>query len=98
MRAVTYIDVNQDFKTYRFKLLRENGITPDLVERLKYAVTMIDSLLAPTSSTQPGTTTTKSGPDENNDEAPLSSAVKKATVAGTTAAAKALNAVNRPHR
>ncbi|CAH8450431.1 unnamed protein product [Dicrocoelium dendriticum] len=47
MRAVTYIDTKRDFKTYQFQLLLQNGIIPDLIGRLEYAVAMIEKLSAP---------------------------------------------------
>ncbi|VDD77683.1 unnamed protein product [Mesocestoides corti] len=41
MEAVTYIDPNRDFKTFRFNLLKTNGITEVLMSRLRYAHEMI---------------------------------------------------------
>ncbi len=45
MEAVTYIDSNRDFKTFRFSLLRTNGIGRTLMSRLKYAHEMLESKL-----------------------------------------------------
>lgn len=45
MEAVTYIDPNRDFKTFRFNLLKTNGISRDLMSRLKYAYEMLESRL-----------------------------------------------------
>ncbi|KAM3179135.1 hypothetical protein ACTXT7_001182 [Hymenolepis weldensis] len=45
MEAVTYIDPNRQFKTYRFSLLKRHGVNEALMKRLKYAHEMISSKL-----------------------------------------------------
>ncbi|TGZ67236.1 hypothetical protein CRM22_004902 [Opisthorchis felineus] len=83
MRAVTYIDSNRDFKTYQFQMLQTGGIIQDLVKRLEYAKTMIDTLTA--SLPQGGPSSTKSAPNDANAKpnAPIQSAVRKTTATAT---------------
>ncbi|OON17932.1 POLO box duplicated region [Opisthorchis viverrini] len=83
MRAVTYIDSNRDFKTYQFQMLQTGGIIQDLLKRLEYAKTMIDTLTA--SLPQGGPSSTKSAPNDGNAKpnAPIQSAVRKTTATAT---------------
>ena len=55
MGAVTYIDENKSFRTFRFSLLEEFGCSEELATRLLYSKTMVERLLTsrtvgPTSS------------------------------------------------
>ncbi|KAA0200892.1 hypothetical protein FBUS_10214 [Fasciolopsis buskii] len=91
MRAVTYINSNRDFRTYQFSLLAKCGIIRELVDRLEYAVAMIDNMLAQNSGASK-----KSAPDSKSAAAPVSSADRQATVAGKAAAAKAIARLTKP--
>ena len=73
MGAVTYIDENKSFRTFRFSLLEEFGCSEELATRLLYAKTMVERLLTSrtvgaTSSAvkakvgQSGTATTSAAP------------------------------------
>lgn len=44
MQAVTYIDENRNFHTYRMSLIEKNGCSKELASRLKYARTMVERL------------------------------------------------------
>ncbi|TPP62150.1 hypothetical protein FGIG_03375 [Fasciola gigantica] len=94
MRAVTYIDSNREFKTYQFKLLSKGGITQELVNRLNYAIIMIDTLLSPSQNSCPSKKSAP--PDSKSAVAPVSSAVRQATAAGSAAAAKAIARLTKP--
>ncbi|KAL7054426.1 hypothetical protein AAHC03_013326 [Spirometra sp. Aus1] len=96
MEAVTYIDPNRDFKTFRFNLLKANGITEDLRKRLVYASSMIDSL-AHKSYAQTRTISSTAGGQPKPSRTTTTStdsAVKAAVAAGKAAAANALAAVD----
>ncbi|CAH8472729.1 unnamed protein product [Heterobilharzia americana] len=101
MHAVTYIDANRDFRTYRFKHLRNFGLSTDLANRLRYAATMIDRLLLPvgckvlaSNSNDPNSKVTPvSSADNEKFDKPISADVQRAYVAGTTAAAKGVATV-----
>ena len=45
MSAVSYIDENKTFRTYRLPLIQENGCSNDLYSRLRYAKTMCEKLI-----------------------------------------------------
>ena len=45
MSAVSYIDENKTFRTYRLPLIQENGCSSDLYSRLRYAKTMCEKLI-----------------------------------------------------
>ena len=45
MSAVTYIDVDKNFRTYRFSTISKNGCNPGLLQCLDYACKKIESLL-----------------------------------------------------
>lgn len=45
MEAVTYIDPDRQFKTYRFSLLKKYGVNEPLMKRLRYAHEMISTKL-----------------------------------------------------
>lgn len=109
MEAVTYIDTKRDFKTFRFTLLHENGVTADLVSRLQYAVSMIDRLrrgFGSGSRVKSTTSTTKSAASSEPTKGAQQSvtattdAAREAVFAGAAASAKGLAAVdtirNRP--
>ena len=100
MHAVTYIDSNRDFRTYRFKLLRSGGMIQDLANRLRYAAIMIERLLSIYAGTLSAEPTTKSlpsnAPEASKHSKPGSSAVQKAVAAGNAAAARAIAAVSKP--
>ena len=44
MEAVSYINKNREFRTYKLSALSKYGCTVDLYERLKYAVNIVDQL------------------------------------------------------
>ena len=77
MEAVTYIDPNRNFKTYRFNLLKRHGITGDLMKCLKYAHGMIEcKFLRKSSNSHPIGKNTKGSEDQ-----PLALTTKSANVA-----------------
>lgn len=45
MSAVSYIDENKMFRTYRLPLIQVNGCSNDLYSRLRYAKTMCEKLI-----------------------------------------------------
>lgn len=45
MNAVTYMDHEKNFRTYRFATISENGCSHDLYEKLRYAHEKLKSLL-----------------------------------------------------
>jgi len=45
MSAVTYIDENREFRTYKFSALQEHGCTRDLSLRLSYATDVVQRLM-----------------------------------------------------
>lgn len=45
MSAVSYIDENKTFRTYRLPLIQVNGCSNDLYSRLRYAKTMCEKLI-----------------------------------------------------
>jgi polo-like kinase 1 len=45
MSAVTYIDENKGFRTYRLQLLSKYGCCKELCSRLRYAKTMTERLI-----------------------------------------------------
>ncbi|KAL4659106.1 serine/threonine-protein kinase PLK1-like [Arapaima gigas] len=54
MGAVTYIDEQREFRTYRLSMIEEHGCSRELASRLRYARTMVEKLLAgKTSTSQP---------------------------------------------
>ncbi|VEL32960.1 unnamed protein product [Protopolystoma xenopodis] len=71
MRAVTYIDAGRDFKTYRFKLLRKNGMIPIVEKRLRYALKMIDFFIKPQATVVAASTATASGSSANTGMTPI---------------------------
>ncbi|KAA3680593.1 polo-like kinase 1 [Paragonimus westermani] len=96
MRAVTYIDSNRDFKTYQFDYLQKGGIISDLVGRLEYAIVMIDTLSSgPPTNSAPNETGNKATAIATSAAMPVSSAIRKATAAGTAAVVKGLAAVQK---
>lgn len=44
MEAVTYIDVDRNFNTYKLSLIEEHGCSSEILNRLKYAKTMVERL------------------------------------------------------
>ena len=46
MGAVTYIDENRDFRTYKLSLIGRHGCTRELASRLRYAKTMVERLIS----------------------------------------------------
>uniref|UniRef100_A0A8C9SJQ7 Serine/threonine-protein kinase PLK n=1 Tax=Scleropages formosus TaxID=113540 RepID=A0A8C9SJQ7_SCLFO len=46
MAAVTYIDEQREFRTYRLSMIEEYGCCQELASRLRYARTMVEKLLA----------------------------------------------------
>lgn len=44
MGAITYVDENGSFKTYKFSMLQEHGVTLELHQRLKYANEVVDHI------------------------------------------------------
>ncbi|KAK2533578.1 Plk1 [Columba guinea] len=50
MAAVSYIDENRDFRTYKLSLIEEHGCCKELASRLRYARTMVEKLLSSKSS------------------------------------------------
>ncbi|XP_005505819.2 serine/threonine-protein kinase PLK1 [Columba livia] len=46
MAAVSYIDENRDFRTYKLSLIEEHGCCKELASRLRYARTMVEKLLS----------------------------------------------------
>lgn len=44
MEAVSYIDENRNFRTYKLSAIEEHGCTRELFVRLKYAKTMVERL------------------------------------------------------
>jgi len=51
MGAVTYIDAEKKFRTFRLKLLAEHGCARELTHRMRYAKTMLEKLIASRSTT-----------------------------------------------
>ncbi|RWS29690.1 serine/threonine-protein kinase PLK1-like protein, partial [Leptotrombidium deliense] len=45
MGAVTYIDENRDFRTYRFSLIEKYGVNKNVAERLRYARDVVNKLM-----------------------------------------------------
>lgn len=45
MGAVTYIDAEKNFRTFRFSTISESGISNDLYQKLRYAHEKIKNLL-----------------------------------------------------
>lgn len=45
MSAVSYIDENKMFRTYRLPLIQANGCSNDVYSRLRYAKTMCEKLI-----------------------------------------------------
>lgn len=45
MEAVTYVDVNRGFYTYKFSTLAEQGCTKELANRLEFAHSVITRLI-----------------------------------------------------
>ena len=45
MSAVTYIDENKTFRTYRLQLISKYGCCKELCSRLRYAKTMAERLI-----------------------------------------------------
>lgn len=45
MSAVSYIDENKAFRTFRLPLIQVNGCSSDLYSRLRYAKTMCEKLI-----------------------------------------------------
>ncbi|MBN3278428.1 PLK1 kinase, partial [Polyodon spathula] len=50
MAAVTFIDEQREFRTYKLSLIEEHGCCKELASRLRYARTMVEKLLAPKST------------------------------------------------
>nr|CAH8823530.1 unnamed protein product [Trichobilharzia regenti] len=103
MHAVTYIDANRDFRTYRFKLLRNFGLSADLANRLRYAATMIERLLMPpnipvsSNSNDPTSKTIQPNTTDNvKFNKPASANLQKAYTNAAAAVAKGVAAVVRP--
>jgi len=46
MTAVTYIDENKNFRTFRFSSIEENGCNKHLASCLKYALDKINLILS----------------------------------------------------
>lgn len=46
MSAVSYIDENKSFRTYRLPLIQRYGTSKELYSRLRYAKTMTERLIA----------------------------------------------------
>ncbi|CAI2724596.1 unnamed protein product [Schistosoma spindalis] len=90
MRAVTYIDANREFRTYRFKHLREFGLSKDLANRLRYAQEMIERLIPKcgTISSNLNDPNTKMTVDNGKSNKPVSADVQKTNATGTGAATK----------
>lgn len=44
MEAVSYIDENRNFRTYKLSLIEEHGCSRELFVRLKYAISMVERL------------------------------------------------------
>jgi len=51
MGAVTYIDAEKKFRTFRLNLLAKHGCTRELIHRMRYAKTMLEKLIASRSTT-----------------------------------------------
>jgi len=51
MGAVTYIDAQKKFRTFRLNLLAKHGCTRELIHRMRYAKTMLEKLIASRNST-----------------------------------------------
>jgi polo-like kinase 1 len=45
MQAVTYIDSEKNFRTYRFSTIAEHGCSSDLYQKLRYAHEKLKRLL-----------------------------------------------------
>ena len=45
MGAVTYVDENREFRTFKLSLIEKYGCTKDLFHRLKYAREIVDRLM-----------------------------------------------------
>ena len=45
MSAVSYIDENKTFRTFRLPLIQTHGCSSDLYSRLRYAKTMCEKLI-----------------------------------------------------
>ena len=45
MSAVSYIDENKAFRTFRLPLIQAHGCSSDLYSRLRYAKTMCEKLI-----------------------------------------------------
>lgn len=45
MGAVTYVDENREFRTYKFSLIEKYGCTKELYNRLRYARDIVDRLM-----------------------------------------------------
>lgn len=46
MSAMSYIDESKNFRTYKLSLIEEYGCSKDICNRLKYAKTMCERLIA----------------------------------------------------
>lgn len=64
MSAVTYIDENKSFRTYRLQLISKYGCCKELCSRLRYAKTMAERLIGKLEA---------SGAAAKSDQAPLAS-------------------------
>jgi len=62
MGAVTYIDEQKTFRTYRFSLIEEFGCSKELASRLLYAKTMVERLLTSRSVSSASSTSKKAAP------------------------------------
>ncbi|XP_064477278.1 serine/threonine-protein kinase PLK1-like [Ornithodoros turicata] len=51
MAAVSYIDTNRAFRTFKLRTLETSGCSPDLATRLKYAKNMVERLIKADSNT-----------------------------------------------
>ncbi|KAF2356292.1 POLO box domain [Trinorchestia longiramus] len=56
MGAVTYIDQQRNFRTFKLALIQEHGCSADLASRLKYARNMIQKMMVSRSHTDSATT------------------------------------------
>lgn len=45
MSAVTYMDSEKNFRTYRFSTIQENGCSKDLYQKIRYAHEKLKKLL-----------------------------------------------------
>lgn len=51
MSAMSYIDESKNFRTYKLSMIEKYGCSKDICNRLKYAKTMCERLIAKLDST-----------------------------------------------